>query len=203
MSEPSWLPAALDQLAERGFFVGERAFEASFAAALAGEARAAWQEGAYHRAGVGRGAELRPEIRTDHVWWLDPGALTALQADYWRAIEALRRAANHELYLGLEDFEAHFAVYPPAGHYGRHLDRFERTGRRTLSCLLYLNDDWQLEDGGLLRAYLPAAEGGEESLDVLPRAGTFVCFRSDTIWHEVLPARRERFSLTGWLRRPA
>jgi SM-20-related protein len=38
-----------------------------------------------------------------------------------------------------------------------------------------------------------------ETLDVLPQAGRLVCFRSEQIEHEVLPATRPRFSITGWI----
>ncbi len=69
-----------------------------------------------------------------------------------------------------------------------------------ISCILYLNPDWTPEDGGLLRIYPPDATD-EAGIDVVPHAGTFVCFLSDRIPHEVLPARRERFSLTGWMHR--
>ena len=48
-----------------------------------------------------------------------------------------------------------------------------------------------------MRLYL--ADGRE--LDVLPEAGTLVVFLSADLPHEVLPATRERLSLTGWLRR--
>jgi SM-20-related protein len=43
----------------------------------------------------------------------------------------------------------------------------------------------------------------ERVRDVLPVAGTLVCFLSDRFEHEVLPATRERLSLTGWFRRRA
>ncbi|MDQ2656958.1 MAG: 2OG-Fe(II) oxygenase, partial [Bacteroidota bacterium] len=36
-------------------------------------------------------------------------------------------------------------------------------------------------------------------LDILPVLGRMVCFRSDQLEHEVLPATRPRLSLTGWL----
>ncbi|HMX26231.1 MAG TPA: 2OG-Fe(II) oxygenase, partial [Blastocatellia bacterium] len=65
-----------------------------------------------------------------------------------------------------------------------------------ISCTLYLNDNWQAEAGGQLRLYLP-----EGSVDVLPEAGTCALFRSDIFFHEVLPATKTRFSLTGWFRR--
>ena len=65
-----------------------------------------------------------------------------------------------------------------------------------VSCSLYLNPGWSAGDGGLLRLHLNA-----RPVDVPPRAGTLVLFRSDTVRHEVLPATRPRFSLTGWFRR--
>ncbi|MOA08544.1 hypothetical protein D3C78_1283200 [compost metagenome] len=66
-----------------------------------------------------------------------------------------------------------------------------------MSAVFYLNADWQAEQGGALRMYLP---GGEER-DVLPLAGTLVVFLSADLPHAVLPATRERLSLTGWFRR--
>jgi SM-20-related protein len=42
--------------------------------------------------------------------------------------------------------------------------------------------------------YLP-----DGALDILPQAGKLVCFRSDQIEHEVLPATRPRMSITGWM----
>jgi SM-20-related protein len=37
--------------------------------------------------------------------------------------------------------------------------------------------------------------------DLLPLAGNLLLFNSAQLAHEVLPARRERLSLTGWFRR--
>ena len=56
------------------------------------------------------------------------------------------------------------------------------------------NEEWNEEQGGQLRIYTEGA-----SQDVLPIAGRLVCFRSDVLEHEVLPATRERLSLTGWI----
>ena len=82
-------------------------------------------------------------------------------------------------------------MYPPGAFYRRHLDRFASDDRRALSCVLYLNEAWRAEDGGALRLYLPGRHR-----DVLPRAGTLVAFLSERFEHEVLPAQRERLSLT-------
>lgn len=193
----------IDDLADRGFAVVPGVLRRDQAEELALEARQGFEQGEFHRAGIGRAAEERPEIRGDHVAWLDPQALTPAQQVYFSFVDSLRQECNRALFLGLADFEAHFAVYPPGSFYRRHLDRFEAEGRRTLSCLLYLNVDWLPQDGGALRLYLRDEEGQERSLDILPEAGTFVVFRSDTLEHEVLAAHRERLSLTGWLRRAA
>lgn len=48
-----------------------------------------------------------------------------------------------------------------------------------------------------MRLYL--SDGREH--DVLPQAGTLALFLSGDMPHEVLPATRERRSLTGWFRR--
>lgn len=191
----------LADLADRGFAMVPDLLRRDQLEALAREAKEGWQEGEFHRAGVGRGAAERPEIRGDHVAWLDPENLSPAQRAYWDFVDQLRQECNRGLYLGLADFEAHFAVYPPGAFYRRHRDRFQAEGRRTLSCLLYLNFDWLPADGGALRLYLEDEERQEVPLDILPEAGTFVVFRSDSLEHEVLETRRERLSLTGWLRR--
>lgn len=112
-------------------------------------------------------------------------------------MDGLRQAINQGLFLGLEDFECHFALYPPGAFYKRHLDRFRDDDRRMVSAVLYLNEGWQPEDGGQLRMFLD----GDREHDVQPRAGTLVVFLSGDVPHEVLPAGRERLSLTGWFRR--
>lgn len=167
--------------------------------ALAAESRVAWEEGQFRQAGVGTGAELRVDrsVRRDHVSWLDDAGLTPTQRLYYQRLESLRTAVNRELQLGLFSFEGHLTVYPAGGFYRRHLDQFRGARHRVVSCILYLNPDWQPEDGGELRLYLD--EQGAQ-VDVLPRGGTLVAFLSERFPHEVLPARRERLSLTGWFR---
>jgi SM-20-related protein len=124
------------------------------------------------------------------------------QRDCLDALEALRRALNRELQLGLFEFEGHFAAYPPDAFYRRHRDSQEGAGARVVSCVLYLNHAWRPEDGGQLRLYLEASDS-ENCRDVLPEGGTLVCFLSQRFWHEVLPATRVRHSLTGWFRQRA
>ncbi|QXD15013.1 2OG-Fe(II) oxygenase [Rhodocaloribacter litoris] len=193
--------AVVQELVVQGWSVRNDVVPAEVVGGLIRTAQAAWEAGDYHRAGVGQGAEraVRPEVRSDRILWLDPAALPPAVVPYWDIITRLRDYVNRTLYLGLRDFEAHFAVYPPGSFYKKHLDQFAATRHRMLTCLLYLNVGWRPEEAGQLRLYPEAGA----PVDVWPEAGTFVCFRSDTIYHEVLPTRRERLSLTGWLRRPS
>lgn len=189
------------QLAEYGWCVTSDFTTTELTSALAADARAGWHEGEFRPAGVGRAEQLavRPGIRNDKVKWLDPGNLNLAQRAYLAQLEQLRLAINRHLYLGLFDFEGHLAVYPPGSFYRRHLDRFRDNGLRTVTVILYLNEDWRETDGGQLRLYTerddPAAY-----LDVLPLAGRLACFLSGDFEHEVRPAGRERLSLTGWFR---
>jgi SM-20-related protein len=198
------LAAIVAALAERGWCVDPAFLAAEEVARLAAESRALWEEGAFRQAGVGVGTErrIRPEIRRDQVLWLTDQEATPAQRRYFARVEALRRALNGALYLGLFDFEAHLTVYPPGAFYRRHLDRFRAGAARTVSLILYLNEEWPEGAGGELRLYLDELDdaGAGPHLDVPPRGGTLVAFLSDRFYHEVLPAARERLSLTGWLK---
>ncbi|MDH4276313.1 MAG: 2OG-Fe(II) oxygenase [Gammaproteobacteria bacterium] len=153
--------------------------------------------GALHRAGVGKGPQqqVRDEVRGDYVMWLEPSSTDPALRTYFDAMEALRLAINHHLYMGLFEYEAHFALYPPGAFYQKHLDGFVGDKRRKVSCVLYLNEEWQPEFGGHLRLYTT-----QGTLDIPPDAGTLVCFLSDDLWHEVRPATRTRLSVTGWFK---
>lgn len=199
--EPGVHAAVIDALAGPGYAVVPGYAAPALSAALRDEALAMWAGGGFRHARVGIGAakELRTEVRRDWVHWLDPDDLSTSQARYWAAIDALRVAVNEQLFLSLHGFEAHLALYPPEAYYRRHTDQFKGAGHRKITVILYLNEAWTDADGGRLRLYVPEGEG-ERPVDVEPRAGTLVAFRSDVFEHEVLPATTTRLSLTGWLR---
>jgi SM-20-related protein len=114
-------------------------------------------------------------------------------------METLRENFNRTQYLGLTELESHFTIYPPGAFYRRHLDRFRGSEQRQISSILYLNQGWSHEHGGQLRLYLDETDDAAY-LDIEPAGGTLVLFLSDRFWHEVLPATRQRMSLTGWFR---
>jgi SM-20-related protein len=196
--ESPMLSAVVDDLATRGWSEQANFLPADLVRALATECRRRAAEGELNPAGVGRGAaqEVREAIRGDHTLWLDPGESDDCD-QYLDAMDELRLAINQGLFIGLEDYECHFALYPPGAFYRRHLDRFRDDDRRAVSAVFYLNENWQPGDGGELRMFL----ADEVVRDVQPTAGTLVVFLSGDIPHEVLAARRDRLSLTGWFRR--
>ncbi len=148
--------------------------------------------------GRGEGQLVHEGIRGDHILWLEPGQSAASDL-YLQLMDCLRQQLNRELYLGLEEFECHFAVYPPGAFYKTHLDRFRDDDSRCVTAVFYLNPDWQPEHGGALRLYL----GEAASQDVAPLAGTLAVFMSGDFPHEVLPTAVDRLSVTGWFRRRA
>ena len=194
------LDEVTDRLIDQGWCVLPAFFPLDLVQELREQAQAQWQAGGFHSAGIGRGQELNvnESIRNDHVQWLEPTTAGAL-GTYQAFIETLRQNLNRDLYLGLFEFEAHFAVYPPGAFYRRHLDNFRGTSARQLTAILYLNEGWREGDCGQLRLYADPNNPNDYH-DIFPHAGQLVLFISSRFWHEVLPARRERFSLTGWLR---
>ncbi len=176
--------------------------EEGLAADLSRESLDSWREGVFRPAGVGRGGNLkiRGEVRSDHVMWLGDEGNSPCQTAYLDSLEEMRVALNRRLFLGLVDFDGHFAVYPPGGFYKPHLDRHRGTQDRILSVILYLNPAWQPGDGGELRMRTTPGEQGGDFITVEPRMGTLVCFLAGDFWHEVLPANKTRASVTGWFR---
>ncbi|NVJ66532.1 MAG: 2OG-Fe(II) oxygenase [Gammaproteobacteria bacterium] len=152
----------------------------------------------FERAGIGREEDFQKNrfVRQDAIHWLEPQMEFA--QGYFAWMEELRLRLNRQLFLGLFDYESMFAHYPEGAFYKRHLDAFKGNTNRRLSTVLYLNPQWHPEDGGELLMYQKRQKTPFES--VLPTYGTMVIFLSEQFPHEVLPAHRSRFSLTGWFR---
>ena len=184
----------------RSWAVCESFLESSWISKLRGEAETLLAAGRFRAAGIGQSAERRADIRSDELLWITPDAAPQAAELQQHELEALRLTVNAATYLGLHEFESHYAAYPAGASYARHLDRFREDNQRVMSVVLYLNDTWTAADGGELQLY---PEGAQGAVTVLPRGGTLVCFLSERVSHEVLAARRLRLSLAGWFRRRA
>lgn len=185
-------------LMERDWAVCEGFLDAAHVDALRSEAEELRAAGRFRAAGIGQDSLRRTDIRSDESFWLTPDAAPRAWGLLQQEFEGLRLAVNAATYLGLHEFEGHYAAYPPGAAYTRHLDRFRDDNQRVISVVLYLNDCWGAADGGELRLY---PEGNPAPVTLIPQGGTLVCFLSEQLPHEVLASRRLRFSLTGWFRR--
>jgi SM-20-related protein len=185
-----------DNLAERGYAIADQFLsQKEVEDILDGDDFKNGRE-TFRKAGIGKNHDLQINegIRGDYIRWIDKDSSSPPLRKYLDRVGELISFLNQTLFLSLKDSEIHMTIYPAGTFYRRHLDQFKKDDHRKLSLICYLNRGWRTEEGGELRMYVP-----DGPVDILPLAGRLVCFRSDQIEHEVLPATRERLSLTGWL----
>lgn len=153
----------------------------------------------FKQAGVGREHHhmANKAVRRDAIFWIENNA--GAQGEWLGFSSQLQQHLNRNLMLGLFSFESHFAHYAPGAFYKTHQDAFKGQANRVLSVVLYLNEEWGEDDGGEMVLYSETVPN--EILDsVKPEAGTFVAFLSEDFPHEVLAAKRDRYSIAGWYR---
>lgn len=184
-------------LRAHGFCVLDDAIPPELAAALAERVRAL-RAADFSPAGIGRAQDqmLNDFVRRDEIHWLEREDAAERGWLEWTGL--LRSHLNRELLLGLFSYEAHFAHYEPGAFYKRHLDAFRGESNRVLTTVYYLNPGWQADDGGELLVYPEHAP--EPLACVLPQMGRLAVFISEEFPHEVLPAKRDRYSIAGWFR---
>lgn len=193
------LPSISDDLAKQGWSVREGYFSPDLCAALLDDMHAQEAAGKLTSAGIGRDQAQKIEsgIRNDRTLWLTGRADAPRR--FAALMEELRLALNRDLFLGLFEYEGHYAFYPPGGFYKKHLDSFRGARNRVVSTVAYLTPGWREEDGGHLVLYHPENDAMPVQ-KIVPRAGTLAVFLSEEIPHEVLPPLRERVSIAGWFR---
>ena len=138
---------------------------------------------------------LRRDIRGDDILRLDGS--TENQTYYLDIMNSLKLALNRSLFLGLDTFETHFAIYPPGAGYQKHVDSFRNNNFRRITVVSYLNSHWQPQNGGELLLF---DTNDDVIASVAPIAGTLACFVSQAIPHEVSTTYATRYSIAGWFR---
>ncbi len=137
-----------------------------------------------------------------------------------QAFEAVSSPQVPNPELSNASFNAKLAVTLPGGStYPLHVDNPQGLAvndTRKLTCILYLNPEYQAErgDGGELRLFLGEDDQQTRQVDLTPEGGRIVIFWSDEIPHEVLPTAPEfvsngedpnldnplnRYALTLWI----
>jgi SM-20-related protein len=194
-------PEILDQLADDGFVVIPDALSPALSEGLLQEWQRRYAAGSSTPAQIGKGHQRQQaqSIRSDRILWLDSSDPQPDVAAWFAMVRSWSRAVNQSLFLSINAFECHFACYEQGAFYQKHRDRFQSDNGRRLSLVLFLNKDWQRDDGGELLIFNP-----EDELKVLasiaPQFGTLVIFDSQRFPHEVRPTQKQRFSLAGWLK---
>ncbi|MEP3348838.1 MAG: 2OG-Fe(II) oxygenase [Marinomonas sp.] len=188
----------LMDLKTKGWSVQDDFFSTDFTQALMDEAENI-ENTQMQLAGVGRKQDhqIVLDARRDYIQWIDPDK--PIRTDFLKVMESLRVALNRYLFIGLFDYEAHFARYEKGAFYEKHVDAFKGESNRVLSTVLYLNENWQEGDGGELVIYdehNPDIEVGR----FFPKKGRLAIFLSECFYHEVVVAHRTRHSIAGWFR---
>ncbi|NOJ12620.1 2OG-Fe(II) oxygenase [Vibrio splendidus] len=183
----------IDALSTQGYFVWDDFLTQEEVVALRDCIPENWK-----KARIGRNDEVAREttIRSDKIQWVrrDMGKPASLFLD---KMEQIRLEANQAFFLGLFEYEAHFAKYEEGDFYQKHLDCFKGNENRRLTTVFYMNDEWSEEDAGELVVY---DLKDNHIATIPPKGGRLLVFLSEQFPHEVLPTNTERFSIAGWFR---
>jgi SM-20-related protein len=196
------LEEMIEDVLKKGYSIFPDFLNQNEVSSLSFESEQFLQNGAFKQAGIGKGpaTQVVSTTRSDLIHWFDPHSLTPTQSILWERLKIIQSAFNESLFMGLWDLEGHYALYPPGTFYRRHRDSFQSDDARTLSIVVYFNQNWKPDDGGQLRIY-PIEQDLNHFIDIPPRAGTLVCFLSQTIEHEVRPSLTHRKSFAGWFKK--
>ncbi|MFM9815886.1 2OG-Fe(II) oxygenase, partial [Streptomyces scabiei] len=81
----------------------------------------------------------------------------------------MRVVLNRNFFLGLFDYECHYAKYQQGDFYKKHYDAFKGRSNRVFTTVFYLNTP---DSGGELIIYKPKSKQVE--VCIKPQAGTLV-----------------------------
>ena len=188
-----------DDLAAQKFAILHDFFEPALLNLLHEEISTIDENNNLKKAGVGRNDDyiVAKEIRKDKIKWLNNN--TPAQKILFEKLENIRIELNKSLMLGLFDFEAHYSVYQKGDFYKKHVDSFKGGKNRIISLVIYLNKEWQEEDGGILNIY-QEMDDLNPSFSLLPKLENAILFLSEEVPHEVTISKKTRYSIATWFR---
>lgn len=133
--------------------------------------------------------------RSDKIYWLDREHNNVHENSFFELMDSFVKYLNSSCYTGITGYEFHYTLYEKGSFYKRHLDQFRNNKSREYSMIMYLNDNWQQQDGGELCVF-----HSDHLQTIAPRNGKCVFFKSSELEHEVLLTNQPRLSITGWLK---
>ena len=148
-------------------------------------------------AGTGQdtAAAHNKSFRSDIIYWLDREHNNVHENLFFDLMDDFVSHLNETCYTGIHSYEFHYTLYETGSFYKKHLDQFRNNDSRKYSMIMYLNEAWELADGGELCIH------HEDHLqNIAPCNGKSVFFQSNELAHEVLVTHKPRMSITGWLK---
>lgn len=192
----------IDDLMEKKYSIVDNFFTVEEVRSLRTGLLEKYNEDRFKKSAIGNQAaeQILDSVRGDFIFWLDEAKADEAEKQFFDRLNDFSQYLNRTCFMGITDKEFHYALYPVGTFYKRHLDTFQNDSRRKLSIVCYLNDeDWQPEYGGELAIYLNN-NGVETVENVYPVQGRMVIFESQVLEHEVKPVKKDRLSITGWLK---
>ena len=192
----------IDDLIDKQYSIVDDFFSKEQVLALRASLLEKHEEDSFKKSAIGNQAneKIIDAIRGDFILWLNAENANAAELDFFAKLDDFKDYLNRTCFMGINENEFHYALYPKGTFYKRHLDTFQNDSRRKLSIVCYLNEeDWLPEYGGELTIYTNES-GTEKAIDIYPVQGRMVVFESQVLEHEVKPVQRERLSITGWLK---
>ncbi|KAG0185422.1 hypothetical protein DFQ28_009379 [Apophysomyces sp. BC1034] len=148
------------------------------------------------------------KARDDAIMWLDPASKT-LPVNLQKIMTFFDGPLHQDLATMIKlkgRTEYQLAYYhPDNARYERHRDAFptddpEDTHQRRVTAICYINPQWMPGDGGELKLFGRPDMAEPADRTISPLLGRIVLFLSGVVDHAVLPANKERFAVTAWMR---
>ena len=188
--------SVIEQLIEQDYAVCQNLVSPRVLSGLRNNLIRKIKEEKLRKAGIGRGTQfgVHQEIRSDEILWLSQDSTLKKEQAFLKHVSKFSAYLNQTCFTGIQKNEFHYAHFKKGSFFKRHLDCFQNDISRKYSMVFYLNKQWVDGNGGELVLY------GKKPIEIEPVFGNIVIFNSRLLEHEVLPTKKSRYTITGWLK---
>jgi SM-20-related protein len=187
----------IDSFIESKIGIAENFLSKSLSSHLKENLTTLYKEKLLKIAGTGNNTNFKQDnlFRNDIIYWLDRKHNDIHENMFFDLMDNFVSFLNGTCYTAITSYEFHYTLYEKGSFYKRHIDQFKSNDSRQFSMIMYLNDDWKENDGGVLCIYHK-----NRIENISPVSGKSVFFKSSELEHEVLVSNKLRMSITGWLK---
>lgn len=187
----------IDSFIENKIGIAENFLSASLSFNLKENLKALFLNNQLKSAGIGDSKNVAYDdlFRGDNIYWLDKKNNNIHENVFFDLMDSFVLYLNESCYTGINSYEFHYTLYETGSFYKKHIDQFRNNDNRKYSMIMYLNENWEKNDGGELCIHY------QNSIqNISPTNGKTVFFQSNELEHEVLITNKPRMSITGWLK---